>query len=119
MTGKPFGQLGENLAAKQLEKNAYTIIDRNWHCQHGEIDIVAKKGDTWVFCEVKTSKTATHSEAFARINPRKRQKLIAAAHLYIHQNQLEDALWRIDAMAVIFHESHQPLIHHVEDALDW
>ena len=113
------GAQGENLAVAYLENKAYRIIETNWHCRFGEIDIVAQFEETWVFCEVKTQHGINTEQAFANITPSKAQKLLKAAYPYIEAHQLEDALWRIDAIAIALPPKGTAIIEHVEDALDW
>lgn len=113
------GAEGEDLAADYLEQQGYRIIERNWHCRRGELDIIAKDGDVWVFCEVKTRRNVPAQQAFANITVRKRERLIAAAHDYMNTHDLEDIMWRIDAIGVVLTHSDPPVIEHVEDALDW
>lgn len=116
---KELGAEGEALAAAYLEKEDYTIIERNWYCGRGEIDIIAKVHDVWVFCEVKTRRSQSTQQAFMNITARKREKMIAAAQHYLHEHELEDVEWRIDAIGVAILKGGQDKIDHVEDALDW
>lgn len=113
------GDKGEKLASEYLKKLAYDIVDTNWHCQWGEIDIIAKSDATWVFCEVKTRTNTTTQQAFMSITPAKQKKMIASAQQYLHEHNLDDVLWRIDAIAVAISKHNAPKIDHVEDALDW
>lgn len=117
---KKIGNHGEALAAAYLEKQGYSIIEMNWRCKFGEIDIVAQQADTLVFVEVKT-RNGSIDEAFAQITPRKRQKLIKSAYAYVNQpgGPGEDALWRIDVIAVALANAQTPHIAHAEDALGW
>lgn len=113
------GKLGEDFAVAHLTACGYDIIERNWHCQWGEIDIVARTDSIWVFCEVKTRKNSTTQRALMNITPAKRKKMVLAAQQYLHEHDLDDAIWRIDAIAVAITNNGQPEIDHVEDALDW
>jgi putative endonuclease len=116
---KTTGNYGEQLAAGYLRDNGYDIVTTNWHCQHGEIDIVARKEDMLVFVEVKTRRTTSTQAAFASITPKKRERLIASAYAYLDEytENDSDSAWRIDAIGVAL--SRPPVIDHVEDALDW
>lgn len=114
-----FGQRGEQLAADFLTHQGYTVIAVNWHCRYGEIDIIARQGDTTVFLEVRTRHASLPESAFASISERKRERLIRAVHLYLARYHLEDALWRVDVIAIAFPESGSPIIEHVQDALGW
>lgn len=111
------GKQGEEIAGRFLQTRGYEILALNWRCKEGEIDVVARQGETLVFVEVRTRRQGTDA-AFESISPRKQKRMIAAAHQYLNANQLDDTLWRIDAIAVSF-ERGAPLIEHVENALDW
>lgn len=116
---KRTGTYGEQLAANFLLAKGYTILETNWHCAHGELDIVAQDGDALVFVEVKTRHSATTEEALIGITPRKRERLINSAHTYIAETGRSQADWRIDVIAVALPQSRPPVIDHVEDALGW
>jgi putative endonuclease len=113
------GEHGEKLAAAYLEQHGYRIRAVNWRCKSGEIDIVAQQGEMLVFVEVKTRQMAQPSAAFENITWRKRSRLIKAAHSYLAASALDNCAWRIDAVAVVVPASGQPVIEHIEDALDW
>lgn len=113
------GQRGEQLAVEHLAAQGFTIRERNWHCQHGEIDIIAHHDMTWVFVEVRTRHAPTTETAFASIAPNKQTRMIAAAQQYLSDHDLDDISWRIDVIAVALQRGHQPTIDHVEDALGW
>ncbi|NJL57904.1 YraN family protein [bacterium] len=114
------GETGERLAADYLVKQrGYTIIALNWRCPVGEIDIIARDHDTLVFVEVKTRHAASTEAAFASITPAKREKLTRAAYTYLNGQAAEDALWRIDVVAVALSRHALPIIHYVQDAFDW
>lgn len=121
MTTLDFGQRGESIAADYLKAKGWTIAALNWRCDKpkGELDIIARDGDTLVFVEVRTRHSATTETAFESITPRKRAKLIRTAQLYLHQHGLSQGAWRIDAIAVALPRVGKPLIEHVENALDW
>lgn len=119
MSKQDLGSRGETLAAQYLEEKAYHILDSNWHCRFGEIDIVAKDGDVYVFCEVKTRRTNNVQEALAAITASKAEKFTKAVYHYLNEHQLEDVVWRIDAIGIALPPRGKVIIEHVEDALDW
>jgi putative endonuclease len=116
---RPFGQSGEALAARYLAERGYQIVATNWHCQHGELDIVARQTDMLVFVEVRTRHANTPDTAFESITPRKRHKLTALAHAYLTAHNLDSAMWRVDVIAIAIGRSGPPQIEHAEDALGW
>ena len=113
------GRQGEQLAAQYLLQRGYTLLTANWRCAGGEIDIVARQDTTIVFVEVRTRRAATVDTALESITPRKRQRMLTAAQLYLAQNELDSADWRIDVIAVALPRSSAPLIEHLENGLDW
>lgn len=117
-TRQATGQRGEHLARAYLHERGYTIVTTNWHCSQGEIDIIARSGETWVFVEVRTRHAATTAAALESIGSRKQQRMVAAAQRYLAEHQL-DASWRVDVIAVALPEAGLPVIEHYEDALDW
>ena len=94
------GQRGEQLAAERLAVLGYRIVERNYRCLHGELDLIARQGDTWVFVEVRTRRGERFGTPEGSFTPRKRAHLIAAAQHYLQAHALEDVPWRIDAVAV-------------------
>ncbi|MCB8982594.1 MAG: YraN family protein [Ardenticatenaceae bacterium] len=93
------GRWGESVAATHLEAKGYQIVTRNWRCQHGEVDLVARTGEEWVFVEVKTRRGRDMGAPEEALTPRKQQKLLAVAQEYILTQAL-DVDWRIDLIAV-------------------
>jgi len=96
------GRVGERLAANDLEERGYRILERNFRCQYGEIDLVAEEGEDLVFVEVKTRRGTVCGLPEEAVNGRKARKLqeVAAGYLEIHN--LPDIAWRIDVVAVQF-----------------
>lgn len=113
------GKHGEALANAYLQQRGYAVVGTNWRCKCGEIDIIARKGETWVFVEVRTRHADSTTEAFESVNARKQTRLQTAVHLYLEQHQLENVTWRIDVIAVALPRGGKPLIEQVEDALGW
>lgn len=77
-----FGQSGEKQAEKYLIKNGYEILDRNFRCKFGEIDIIAFKDGVTVFVEVKARKTGSFGMGYEAVTEKKCQKLIMTAQTY-------------------------------------
>jgi putative endonuclease len=121
---KKVGKIGEEIAVKFLKEKGYQILDRNYKfqipgdLQRGEIDIVAKKGDTICFVEVKTLKDPK-IEIFPedKINFSKKQKLIATAESWLIKNKIPlDSKWQIDVISVEVREG-KTKISHFENAI--
>jgi putative endonuclease len=94
------GHWGENVAAIHLEAAGYAILGRNWRCAGGEIDLVARDGETIVFVEVKTRRGRDFGAPEEALTPRKAEKLISLGQQYMVDHDLEDVNWRIDLISV-------------------
>lgn len=96
------GKWGENLACKYLEENNYKIIERNFLCRQGEIDIIAKDilKSELVFIEVKTRSNFKYGNPAEAVNPEKRKHMIQAIHYYIYKNNIKALPIRIDVLEV-------------------
>ena len=89
MVRKQIGIRGEALAVAYLENNNYKIIEQNWRCRWGEIDIIARANSVLVFCEVKTRRAESTEVALVNITENKARKMIVAAQHYLHEKDLE------------------------------
>ncbi len=117
---KTVGDRGEGFARQFLRRRGYAILETNHANLYGEIDIIAERDGLLVFVEVKTRRDASTEAALAGITPAKRERLINAIHLYLHQRCMgEDVAWRLDVIAVALAPRRPPQIDHVEDAFDW
>ncbi|MEK7628290.1 MAG: YraN family protein [Patescibacteria group bacterium] len=92
MKTKEVGQIGESIACKFLERQGYTIVERNYRLKHAEIDIIAKKGTTIHFVEVKSLRTkvipvvsreTTERKPEDLVHPLKLRKIESAALFYM------------------------------------
>jgi putative endonuclease len=95
------GQLGEQMAADRLTGLGYQIVERNYRCPAGEIDLVARRDDRWVFVEVRTRRGDRFGSPEESVTPRKRLHLIASAQHYLQDHDALDSDWRIDAVAIV------------------
>lgn len=112
------GQQGETHAQAFLQARGFAILETNWRCPFGELDIVAEQDTLLVFVEVKTRRTTDPGDALVMVTPRKRERLLRAVYHYLEAKSLESRQWRVDVIAVTLVRG-QMHIHHVEDALDW
>jgi len=96
------GQIGERLAADALERRGYCIIQRNFRCRYGEIDLVTQEGEDLVFVEVKTRRGTVCGLPEEAITVYKARKLQTLAGHYLDLHQLSERSWRIDVVAVQF-----------------
>jgi putative endonuclease len=94
------GRLGERLAAQELERLGYEIVGRNARTSEGEIDIVARHAGRWVFVEVRARRGRAYGTPEESITRRKQARMLASALAYLSDNELGDAPWRVDVVAV-------------------
>ena len=102
MTRIELGRRGERLAEEKLAAAGYVPVARNYRCAAGEIDLIARHGETLVFVEVRTRRGGAFGLPEASLTPAKRRHLIAAAQTYLQENNLPEAAWRIDVVAIEF-----------------
>ncbi|HFD39637.1 MAG TPA: YraN family protein [Anaerolineae bacterium] len=93
------GRHGEDLAARYLTAQSYTILTRNWRCAHGELDLVARDGDCLVLVEVRTRRGRALGTPEESITPAKQARLVDLAWAYV-QEQDWVGEWRIDVVAI-------------------
>ncbi len=94
------GRTGERLAAGALVKRGYRVLEHNFRCSYGEIDIVAEEGADLVFVEVKTRRGQSYGRPEEAVTWRKARKLAEVASSYLDQHACSDRSWRIDVVAV-------------------
>jgi len=112
------GRWGEGHARRHLEGKGYTISATNYRSRWGEVDIVARLGDEYIFIEVKTRRGTEFGTPEESITATKSQRLIATAQDYLQKNGLEQASWRIDVVSVHLDESGKLLeVSHLENAV--
>lgn len=108
---------GEEHAVRELKKNKYKIIERNFRTPAGEIDVVAKDGKCLVFVEVRTRGSVEFGLPQETILAGKRKKLYNAARWYMQKNRVGDGPCRFDVVAVIMpDEREKPRIEVIKDA---
>lgn len=95
------GKRGEEYAARYLEERGYRLLERNWRCAHGEIDLIARQGGETVFVEVKTRSSAAFGHPFEAITPSKLARLRRLAAVWCAQTDSPIRRIRIDAIAII------------------
>lgn len=98
---KEIGSLGENLAKDFLIKEGYEILDMNYRCKIGEIDLISKINDIICFVEVKTRYFNTYGTPIESITLRKQQKIYKIAQYYSLKNKLNNVFFRFDVIEVI------------------
>jgi putative endonuclease len=112
---RALGALAEARAAEFLQRKDYRVVDRNWTCRGGEIDLVCEDGDTLVFVEVRARADASHGTPLETVLDYKRRRIIRAAKLYLTANSLWERACRFDVVAITGAGA-GAIIEHVEDA---
>jgi len=95
-----FGQQGESLAARYLKKHGYRILENNYRTPMGEIDIIARDGDTLVFVEVKARRSGRYGPPQAAVTHRKQRRISMAALHYLKTTGRAQARARFDVVAI-------------------
>ncbi|HEX2168310.1 MAG TPA: YraN family protein [Longimicrobiales bacterium] len=119
-----FGAHAEDLAAALLERNGWTILHRNWRFGRREIDVIARRGRTIAFVEVKARRGVTHGHPLESIDWRKRRDLAIAASGWIDRHGTAGEEYRFDAVHVVARAgpgcrrgaNDGPEVQHTEDA---
>lgn len=114
---KETGKLGEDIAVHYLKQNGYVILDRNFECKQGEIDIIALDEKEIVFIEVKTrtsNKYGTPSEA---VNKIKQKHMLQTIKYYLYIRNLSDEFIRIDVMEVYI-KNNVYKVNHIKQAFE-
>jgi putative endonuclease len=101
---RALGAFGEQLAAQWYERQGYTVLDRNWRCREGEIDLVLTRNRMLVFCEVKTRTTDAYGSPAAAVTTAKQLRLRKLGMRWIDAHEVRPATVRFDVACVIGRE---------------
>jgi putative endonuclease len=94
------GAEGERAAEKFLRGQRYVIVERNYRCRSGEVDLIALDGRAVVFIEVKTRTQLGFGNPLEAVDRRKQRQIVRAAQYYLAQNRLHDRDTRFDVVGV-------------------
>ena len=98
---RPVGSTREAEAASYLEKNGYQILEHNYRCRQGEIDLIARDGRYLVFIEVKYRRTLRSGYPEEAVDKRKQQKIWRTARYYLYRHGYgEDTPCRFDVVSI-------------------
>lgn len=111
------GQRGEKLALEAIERNGYRPVHLNYRCPLGELDLIARDGDTLVFIEIKTRSSSDTGPAKEAVDRRKQRRLSRLALNYLKTHGGVDTRSRFDVVAVGLSED-QPKIEIVKNAFE-
>jgi putative endonuclease len=96
------GRKGEHMASETLRERGYRILEHNFRCRYGEIDLIAEDSDDLVFVEVKTRISIAYGLPEEAVTFAKRRKLVQVASYYLALHACADRSWRIDVVAIQF-----------------
>lgn len=107
------GQWGEDLAVRHLQQAGLVVLERNWRCSIGEIDIVARDGDVLVVCEVKTRSGLDYGSPLEAVTPEKTQRLGRLALAWLAAREIRAKQIRIDVVGVVRRPPREPRVEHL------
>jgi len=100
MNSHELGKFGEKICATYLKSVGYEILDKNFKCKQGEIDIIAKVQDEYVFVEVKTRRNLKYGLACEAVTSSKQKHMLDATNFYLYLHRLENKMIRFDVIEV-------------------
>jgi putative endonuclease len=107
------GRYGEEVAARHLETDGFVVLDRNWRCDLGELDIVARDGGVLVVCEVKTRRSTSHGSPFEAVTERKLHRVERLGLRWMAERGIRPSTMRVDVVSVLRPASGPTVIEHV------
>lgn len=113
---KVLGVLGENIAWEYLSGLGYKVLERNFRCRMGEIDIIAVHGDAIAFVEVKTRSSEDYGFPSEAVSKGKQRRIIKTALYYMQKNNFFDYMCRFDILEIIFCGEGNHRINLIRDA---
>ena len=118
MNRKELGTWGEDLAAQYLRRRGYRILERNYSCRFGEIDLIAAKGGFVCFVEVKLRKNADFAEAREFVTYAKQRRILTSANLWLaaHEMELQPRFDVVEIYAPEGENTRRARIQHLENA---
>ena len=114
MNRRKEGAYYENLVAEYLKTQGYEILEKNYRCRIGEIDLIAKEGETLVFVEVKYRRSSEAGDPAEAVDYRKQKKISRVAEYYCWKKQKLNQPCRFDVICVLGQE-----IRHIVNAFDY
>lgn len=109
LKGRALGSLGEDRAEELLRKRGYRILERNYKCPFGEVDIVAQEGGSVVFVEVKTRRGSRFGSPKEAVDRRKIRRLSKVASFYLKEKRLMDMPARFDVVSILLADGREEI----------
>ena len=111
------GRIGEDISVQYLQQIGYKIVERNFECKQGEIDIIAIDKEEIVFVEVKTRNTDYFIQPFEAVDFKKQKAIIKVANAYIRSRNI-DLEARFDVISIVQNEQGSQTIEHIIGAFE-
>ncbi len=111
------GRYGEEVAARYLHERGYEIVERNWRCAQGELDIVARSGDTLVFVEVKTRSSVRYGTPAEAVTGVKLRRIRGLAAAWLAERRPPVAELRFDVVSVLRADRGAAQVEHLQGVL--
>ena len=115
-TTTELGAHGERIAAAFLTDAGLRVLDRNWRCRDGELDIVAREGDALVFCEVKTRRGTGYGQPVEAVGRAKQRRLRTLAQRWLAAHDEHAPELRFDVVGVLVRPARPALVTHLRAA---
>ena len=115
------GRIGERIARHHLEGKGYGIVDANYQCRWGEVDLIALDGPVWVFVEVRARRSAAYGSPEESVTPAKARRLMLTAQDFLQRHAVASANleWRIDLVAIRLGPGRRVLgVNHLENVVE-
>ena len=116
MPTNDLGRHGERIAAIYLADAGLRLLDRNWRCRDGELDIVAREGDSLVFCEVKTRRGVGFGHPVEAVTPVKQRRMRTLAQRWLAAHEEHAPELRFDVVGVLVRPGRPALVTHLRAA---
>lgn len=107
------GKIGEEIARKYLERKGYKIVEKNFRCRQGEIDIIATYSGKLIFIEVKTRRSEKYGKPAEAVNELKQKHMINAASYYLYKTGQANKFIRFDVIEVKLKDGYY-IVNHIE-----
>jgi putative endonuclease len=115
-TRKELGLRGENAACEFLQRQGLKLLERNWRCSYGEVDIVALDKSTLVFCEVKTRKSLESGMPEEAIDWRKQERYTKIARVFLKRHKIKHTQIRFDVVTLCVYRKDRAFLRYVPHA---
>jgi putative endonuclease len=113
---RALGISGEDLTVRWYRDRGYRVLDRNWRCREGELDVVVTKGRLIVFCEVKTRRGTAFGAPFEAVTVTKQRRLRVLAARWLREHPQGGADLRFDVASVFARRGYAPEVSVIEGA---